>query len=409
MARYSEKSLVDYTNQVVEMMAAGSTIEELIQHTYQTFQLPLIVADPGYRWITSAGNQKMTDPFWLEIVEHGEPTDHTIMTYYIEDGLMQAITGSRQAINIDWGVCKDYPQTSGPIYIDDNLEGFVSVLFMEEKLLDFSLRLNDLLCRFCTILMRSKNFRLKHAINPVKELLAQKFFDTANYPQINKLKEYVDTLQLIPQYCIVVLAEKNQEERILSHIKSRIVKDGTNVLYLMKEQRLYVLFHHVQIAEFEKSLGKIIQQYDLYCGISDFFSDLDQRRKYIQQAEMAFETAAILNWNRTCTYFSKSLSEIILLHPLANYSWESMIPMSLKKLFSYDHAHETELVKTLEVYLHQRNDINQTAKTLHIHRNTLIYRLNKIRDLTKTEIDDPEVAWIFQLVLRVSKIKRLTI
>lgn len=403
MARYSEKSLTQYTNQMIENIAKGSTIEELIDYTYQTFRLPLIVADPGYRWITSAGDQKVTDPFWQQIIEHGEPTDHTIMAYYIEDGLMQAITGSRQAININWGVCKDYPQTSGPIYIDDNLEGFVSVLFMEEKLLRFSLRLNDLLCRFCTILMRSKNFRLKHAINPVKELLAQKFFDTANYPQINKLTEYVDTLRLTPQYCIVVLAEKNQEEQILSHIKSRIVKDGSNVLFLVKKHRLYILFHHLQLVEFEENLLSIVHQYNLYCGASDVFTDLNQRRKYIQQAELAFETAAILNRNRECTYFSKSLPEILLLQPLEKYSWENIVPTSLRKLFSYDHAHETELVKTLEIYLYQRNDINQTAKELHIHRNTLIYRLNKIRDITQTEIDDSEMAWVFQLVLQAQK------
>ncbi len=54
--------------------------------------------------------------------------------------------------------------------------------------------------------------------------------------------------------------------------------------------------------------------------------------------------------------------------------------------------------KTLSVYLQLRNDINKTAKKLHVHRNTLIYRLNKIRDLAGVEIDNPEVAWRFQLI-----------
>jgi purine catabolism regulator len=67
-------------------------------------------------------------------------------------------------------------------------------------------------------------------------------------------------------------------------------------------------------------------------------------------------------------------------------------------------VHETELAKTLSVYLQLRNDINKTAKKLHVHRNTLIYRLNKIRDLAGVEIDDPEVAWRFQLIFRVLEV-----
>lgn len=404
MNDYTEHMLAEYTNQVIQHIAKGCTIEELTVFTYQTFDLPIIVADPGYRFIAYAGDEEVIDPYWRQIIHSGEPTDHTIMEYYINDGLMTAITSSKEAILVDWGICEDYPQTCGPIYIDNNLEGFVSILFMEEEILDFSLQLNNLLCRFCTILMRSKNFRLKQAINPVKELLAQKFFDTVNYPTVASLEEYVSTVQIEAPYCIVVLSEKDQDSVILSHIESRIVKGRSDILYLVKNHKLYLLFHQLKQAGLEKQFVSLIEQYGVYCGVSTVFTSLTNRQAYIQQAELAHKTAKLLEQSSCCLSFSKNLAESLLLQPVKDFSPENIIPETLQSLIRYDQSHETELEKTLETYLYQRNDINKTASALHIHRNTLNYRLNKIRDLMEADIDDPETAWLLQLVFHSKKL-----
>lgn len=398
---YNEGQLAEYTKQAIEKISQGCSIDELAQFTYQKFKLPLIVADSGYRLIAYAGGEDINDPYWQQIIYSGEPTDHTIMKFYIDDGLMEAITGSNEALYIDWGVCVDYPQTSGPIYIDNNLEGFVSILFMDEERLDFSLKLNNLLRQFCGILMQSNNFRLTHAINPVKELLAQKFFDTEAYADVVSLAGYLEIVQLQPNYCVVVLSEKNQDSLLFSRMKSQVVKESSNILYYEKEQNLYLLFHHLGDANLNPSFLSLISQCESYCGVSAVFDSLEQREVYIQQANLAHDSARLLNRSSQCTYYSESLSEAFLLHPLKEFRQENVIPEELQNLFSYDRLHETELTKTLKIYLYLRNDINKTSSALHVHRNTLIYRLNKIRDLTEVEIDDPEVAWTFQLVFRV--------
>ncbi len=49
---------------------------------------------------------------------------------------------------------------------------------------------------------------------------------------------------------------------------------------------------------------------------------------------------------------------------------------------------EPDLLKTIRAYFEQNLSLTKAAETLHIHRNTLIYRLNKIKELVKL---DPEV------------------
>ena len=119
---------------------------------------------------------------------------------------------------------------------------------------------------------------------------------------------------------------------------------------------------------------------------------------------MTHTTAQLLDQSSFCMTYADSLADILLLLPVKELLPKNVTPKTLQNLLNYDLSHETELAKTLETYLYQRNDINKTAKALHIHRNTLIYRLNKIRDLTEADIDDPSTAWRLQQVFQARRL-----
>jgi len=57
------------------------------------------------------------------------------------------------------------------------------------------------------------------------------------------------------------------------------------------------------------------------------------------------------------------------------------------KLLDYDREKGGELVQTLEKYLECNYSRTQTARQLHIHRNTLNYRLQKINELLEQDVD----------------------
>lgn len=63
----------------------------------------------------------------------------------------------------------------------------------------------------------------------------------------------------------------------------------------------------------------------------------------------------------------------------------------LQYLENYDHAHGDELLKTLEIYLMCHYNAEQTSKELVVNRNTVRYRLNKIKKMTQLAIEDPKL------------------
>lgn len=72
----------------------------------------------------------------------------------------------------------------------------------------------------------------------------------------------------------------------------------------------------------------------------------------------------------------------------------------LRPLMSYDAAKGTELVQTLTTYLDHGGRYELTARALSIHRSTLKYRLQRIRELSGYDLNDPETHFNLQLATR---------
>jgi DNA-binding PucR family transcriptional regulator len=69
-------------------------------------------------------------------------------------------------------------------------------------------------------------------------------------------------------------------------------------------------------------------------------------------------------------------------------------------LLDYDARKQSELVRTLSVYLEQGGNYNATAKALVVHRSTLKYRLQRIRELSGHDLNDPDSRFNLQLATR---------
>ncbi|MDQ3732404.1 MAG: helix-turn-helix domain-containing protein [Actinomycetota bacterium] len=72
----------------------------------------------------------------------------------------------------------------------------------------------------------------------------------------------------------------------------------------------------------------------------------------------------------------------------------------LRPLVSYDATKGTELVATLTTYLDHGGRYETTAEALSIHRSTLKYRLQRIRELSGYDLNDPETHFNLQLATR---------
>jgi PucR family transcriptional regulator, purine catabolism regulatory protein len=70
-------------------------------------------------------------------------------------------------------------------------------------------------------------------------------------------------------------------------------------------------------------------------------------------------------------------------------------------LIAHDDNKNAELVETLEAFFACHGNLSQTSICLHIHRNTLSYRLDQIESVANLDLNDPDARFSLQLALKL--------
>jgi purine catabolism regulator len=79
---------------------------------------------------------------------------------------------------------------------------------------------------------------------------------------------------------------------------------------------------------------------------------------------------------------------------------------TVQPIVDHDENRNSELVSTLEAFFSCHGNLSQTAAKLHIHRNTLAYRIDQISTITRLDLNDPDARFALQLALKLRPVLR---
>ncbi|TAK54551.1 MAG: hypothetical protein EPO25_06755 [Gammaproteobacteria bacterium] len=79
----------------------------------------------------------------------------------------------------------------------------------------------------------------------------------------------------------------------------------------------------------------------------------------------------------------------------------------LGPLASYDASHGTAFTESLDVFCKMNGNLQGTAREMYIHSSSLRYRLQRIQDICKVNLNDPEDRFRIQLALTVARYRGL--
>lgn len=80
---------------------------------------------------------------------------------------------------------------------------------------------------------------------------------------------------------------------------------------------------------------------------------------------------------------------------------------TLGPLLEYDMRQHADLIKTLEAFFTCHGNLSQTAEMLIVHRNTLLYRMNRINEIAQIDLDRPEIRLALHLALTIRRLLTL--
>jgi len=129
-------------------------------------------------------------------------------------------------------------------------------------------------------------------------------------------------------------------------------------------------------------------QKKLLFGVSDPFGDLFQFRQYCRQALDALRFRPYLTEPPCRSTLYDEVKLFAILHRIPRRELLQYCGTDVYTIHQYDAAHDTEYLETLYCYLRQDRSVKATAGEMHLHRNTINYRVGRLRELFHLDLED---------------------
>ena len=144
------------------------------------------------------------------------------------------------------------------------------------------------------------------------------------------------------------------------------------------------------LEEIAGELKYFIRESFLKAGYSRVMQGHDNLRRQYIQACTALEVGCRISPDLWIHHFNGVAFPYLLEQATRRLPGYMVCHEKLLALREHDQQQGSEYMKTLRTYLDQNLNAVQTAKELFIHRSTFLYRLDKIREILESRLDDPE-------------------
>ncbi len=136
-------------------------------------------------------------------------------------------------------------------------------------------------------------------------------------------------------------------------------------------------------------------------GVGRLAKDVQQIPQSYREAQQALEIGRRLFGEGDIHYFTRLGIYRLLFYLYGHEELSDFYQETLGFLLESDRHSNSALIETLESFFHCNGNLSETARTMHLHRNSLLYRLGRIEELLGRSLEDPELRLSLQIALKI--------
>jgi hypothetical protein len=159
-----------------------------------------------------------------------------------------------------------------------------------------------------------------------------------------------------------------------------------------------------QVAEWHAQLSSDLGTVSLGHAVRSRADAHDARHALVQAAEAALLGDQLFGPGHVTSYADAQLARF-LLESRQTHALRALYERAVGKLAAEDLKRESDLVATLEVYC-ETFATQRTAERLGVHRNTVLYRLKLIEEITALDVEDGSSRLFLQLGILAGRLAR---
>lgn len=156
----------------------------------------------------------------------------------------------------------------------------------------------------------------------------------------------------------------------------------------------------------EKLVGTLSRKFediDINVGVGRAYKGLENVNKSFADAVKTIRIAKIITKKDVVTFDELGIFKI-LSQDFLTEELEDFYKTTLKPLVDYDEKKSTEFVKTLEAYFTYNGNLTRMSEHLFTHYNTILYRINRINEITNMDLNDPNDRLNLEIALKIREL-----
>jgi len=394
-------------------------LENLAERISDVLECPVTIEDANHRLLAYSTHDERTDPARVATII-GRRVPEKVINSLWKEGVIPALLKSDEPIRVK-KIDEIGLGNRIAIAIRKNKEalGYIWVLEIDRYLQEEDLEILKKAAKAAKSQLLQLQIRKNASEEGYQEFFWQLLTGHINSPE--DITNKFERLRIIPPTLFSLLVF-----RFPGEIDTKIEKQ---IFYILKTtQRIRVVFSTIDCNELILLASPVTKDYlkDFTNFIIAFTGQMGERfgvnsiqgscgniyESYVKVERSYTEALTVLNIKERFPEETKSIYSYqnlgiyqfleVLLEKRQEDVYENQ---SLKKLLEYDKKHNTDFLETLEVYLDQDSNINETAKALHIYANTLSYRLKRIAQIGEINLKDPNQKMTLYLDIKIEKFK----
>jgi DNA-binding PucR family transcriptional regulator len=398
------------------------SLEEFADLISEVLQCPITIEDANHRLLAYSTHDERTDPARVSTII-GRKVPEKVINQLWKEGTIPALLKTDQPIRVksmdDIGLGN---RVAISIWKQEEILGFIWALEIEKTLSEKEMEL----LKKAADSAKNKLLQLQTRRNRKEERFQEFFWKllTGHMSVKEEIMEHFHSLQITPppSYAVLVFQFQtditSKEEQQISYLLKTIHRlkimlytiDCNQLILLVSPSDVNSPFHELE-QFIETFVSKMHDRYGI-SEISSVFSSIND--DYLKIGKAYKETLSILLIKKKFPLETKNIHNYqkLGIYQLIDFLLEKRksevyVNHSLKTLHEYDNRHNSNLVETLEIFLNNDNSINDAAKELNIHANTLNYRLKRISEIGDINFKDPNQKMFLFLDLKLEKYQNI--
>jgi len=153
--------------------------------------------------------------------------------------------------------------------------------------------------------------------------------------------------------------------------------------------------------EIQEQIKKKVKTVSVAIGIGDVALKVDEIPRSFKEARDAITFGRMIQGKHVIEAFSELGVFRILCKFAERNELHTFVPKPLLILMEHDRTNETDLLKTLEIFLDCNGNASKAAKKLFIHYKTILYRLERIKEITGMDLATNEHRLEIEMGLKI--------